>query len=217
VRTTATAGPGELTHPIVLTRIVEEVLSMGGDPLSMEQREQVAGLASRGGDEIEQVIEGMDSRPRLASTVAEVEAKLDFIEHLGEALTAGQREALDRLVAAEGAPLSPLALIEAREVDLGADAASFRRGVAAELAREFQIDPVLADALAGKLQGGLVPFFDGSALELSTPRRALMAARAHAQTLEELLRAPGLGQEARERALRAWVVTVPRPAGDRAH
>lgn len=213
VRTTAKSGPGELTHPAVLSRILEEVLARSGEPLTAAQREQAARLAAQGAADLDHHLAAAGSRPRLASTVAEVDVKLDFVEGLGELLSAPQRAVLDRLVTGsggDGAPLSPLSLIEAHEIHAGADADAFRRGIAEEFAREFEMDPALAAELAATLHGRLAPLSDGSSSELSLPERALLAARAQAQTFEELLRTPGLSAEARERVLRVHTAAVPR-------
>jgi hypothetical protein len=213
VRTTASTGPGELTEPVVLSRILEEVLARGGEPLTEVQRREIADVVGRAGGEIDRVVAGMEARPRLTSTLDEVELKLGFMEGLAETLAPRQREAFERLVAREGAPLSPLDLIESREIEF-ADAASFERAIAPELAREFGIDPVLTESLASRLRNDLAPLLDGSAGDLSAGERALVAGRAQARMLEDILRAPGLGPEAREHALGRWVVVVPRPRPD---
>jgi hypothetical protein len=213
VRTAADSGPAELTHPAVLSRILEEVLERGGGRLTAAQQDELARLAEGSARRLDQVIAEAPSRPRLAGALAEVEVKLEFLERLGEVLQPGQRAMLERMTAGAGGgggPLSPLALLEVHHVEVGADAEGFLHTYAEDLCRDLGLDPARAGAIALALRGGFVTASGGSKSALPFSRRALLAARAQAGVLEVLLHAPEIGPEGRERALQTRAILLPR-------
>jgi hypothetical protein len=212
VPTTTGSEAGELTHPAVLSRILEELLARSGGRFTPAQKERVAALAAASAAEIDRLVEEAPSRPRLANALAEAELKLELVDGLRAVLDAPQGQMLDRLAGdgPERAPLSPLALIEARPMDAPDGPRAFAERFAAEICREFEVDPAETAAVVAALETGLAPLFAGSAAELGAAECALLAARVQSGVIEDLLRRPGLSPAARRRGLAIRLAILPR-------
>jgi hypothetical protein len=164
-RTERPDGRGELTHPIVLTRVLAALLEREGAALRPEQWRELADLLEAYEASFAE-LESLERTPapRFERHLQETELKSLFANAFLERLDGEQRRLLEELHPGGcGIPpcLSPLAMAEIRVQRLApGEAAGFREALAADLGRDFGLEPERAEALVARFLREIEPLLD---------------------------------------------------------
>lgn len=203
-------GTGELTHPLVASRLAAAILERAGLGFTAAQWEEVARLVDEYESAVARLESGYSSETiRLDRVLDEIELKEQFVSSFLDALSDAQRA---RLVG-DGAPppfLSPLLIADVHAMPFPpARQAEIRAGFAREISNDFGIPADIASGLADALFRDLAPLLDPTtAAGLTDIDRTLLAGRALASVLRGIVAAPGVDEPTRQRilAVREWMV-----------
>ena len=212
-------GRGEITDPAVVAGILAESLERQGIPLSESQRESIADLVSSYAGEWERLAASYtDGTPYIEKVVDEVDLKRDILDSVVDALDENQRRIVKQL-AADGYALpkllSPLALTDARPVDLPVDGANeYLLHRAKRLTDKFGISLDAAERISALMLERYTEIADMSR-EFSELDRAILAGRAQVELYRALIETEMLDAAAQTKLLssRGWVIPR-RPSAD---
>ncbi len=209
-------GRGELTHPAVVTALIEALLENAGVPLDEEQWKAAEELVADYTDALADVqnLHGANT-PKFEKVIDEVGLKQDFLDALSEGLSEPQRTALRNVSpAGEDFPAiaSPLVMADFEIHEVPTDSLDeLRAGFASELADDFEISLESAAVLNERYFAAIAPLLRNGGESWSTIDRALLAGRAQIELFRPILELPDLDDRARRKIVERlrWLVMVP--------
>ena len=206
---------GELSHPVVLSNLMESVLDGANVPLTESQRAEISSAGSGHETEYERLQASYDDdTPALRRIMDEMELKQVFVDSMKGALT---REQLDALhfpldfmgYRGEFFSAGQMIVTQARFQNVGSES-EVRRVLTKEIASRYQLGP---EHIAG-LGFAADTYFESVQPIVSAVRgsmtldQAVAAGLAQSQLLEAILQIPGLPESTRSRVLKenTWLV-----------